>query len=172
MRISNVFHKYLARIAELIRANRGRESSDEYSASVTKTSPSASPSPRSEAKTSERAATWLACANSNFALARLISRRSEKPAINLRIHYHKLARRSLHGWCWRAASSSHRATTRMTDQSGDEEGVRFARLRRQARRKNVVLLVPLLFFFRSSRPPHMYELTIRFMDPRTGPSIN
>lgn len=35
----------------------------------------------------------------------------------------------------------------MTDQSGDEEGVRFARLRRQARRKNVVLLVPSSFSF-------------------------
>lgn len=44
----------------------------------------------------------------------------------------------------------------MTDQSGDEEGVRFARLRRQARRKNVVLLVPSSFSFALFSPaPHV-----------------
>lgn len=105
---------------------------------------------------SERAATWLACANSNFALARLISRRSEKPAINLRIHYHKLARRCPHvDRLMLTASSSHRTTTRMTDQSGGEEEVRFARLRRRARRKNVVSLVLSSFLSPFSPAPHV-----------------
>lgn len=105
---------------------------------------------------SERAATWLACANSNFALARLISRRSEKPAINLRIHYHKLARRSPHvDRLMLTASSSHRTTTRMTDQNGGEEEVRFARLRRRARRKNVVSFVLSSFLSLFSPAPHV-----------------
>ena len=68
-------------------------------------------------------------ANSNFALARLISRRCEKPAINLWIHYHKLARRGCVGsWCWRAM---RRAVPR--DQVARALRVRRARERREKR---------------------------------------
>lgn len=145
-----------------------REFSDEYSANVTKMSRRR----RRRINERESEATWLTCANSNFALACLISRRSEKPAINLRIHYHKLARRSPHvGQLMLTASSSHRTTTRMTDQSGDEEEVRFARLRRQLVVKTSFRSSPPLFFC-PSRSSHMYKLAVRFMDPRTGPSIN
>lgn len=70
---------------------------------------------------------------------------------------------------------------RMTDQSGGGEGVRFARLRGRARRKTVVPSVlpsppapPYSPFFRPSRnrPPRTSPAAVRFMDPRTGPSIN